>query len=257
MCECVTLVNGGVKTGKSTLSVYLALKYYKKNLRKWKLRKWLLHKEEEMPLLYSNIPLNCKWGYTPITNDILNRTKRVAFGSVCYIGEFSLVADSQAFKDQNLNERIMLFIKLFGHETHGSGKVFLDTQAIADCHYAIKRCISRYIYIERSIKWIPFIILFKVREMYYSDDNNIINTSEEDIEDNANKFLMITKSVWKKFDYTCYSCFTDSLEKEEFHVDYPNTLKATVIPSFKNYNTIPVAKSIDEIKESEMIKNGQ
>lgn len=242
-CEAVSMVTGGVKTGKSTLSVYLAIKHYKKNHFRWKIRstfqKLLGKKVDEEPLLYSNIPLK-KVKYVPVTNDILNRTKRINFGSVMYLGEFSLIADSQCYKDDELNERLMLFIKLFGHETHGKGKVFIDTQSIGDCHYAIKRCISRYIYIERSIKWIPFILIYKVRELIYSDDGSTMNTFNKDIEDDT-KTLIIFKSVWKKFDYCCYSAFTDHLEsvnKTKKIKSSTATLKAKKIPSFKKYKTI-------------------
>ena len=57
----VYLVTGAVKTGKSLLSVHLAIKQYKKNKRKWFFKKVLctiLHRDAPLkPMLYSNIPL--------------------------------------------------------------------------------------------------------------------------------------------------------------------------------------------------------
>lgn len=242
--DAITLVNGGVKTGKSTLSVYLALKHYKKNLKRWKIRKVLRKlfgkSEEEKPLLYSNIPL--KADYVLLSNEVLQRIKRIPYGSVVYIGEFSLVADNKFFKTASALqiESLMLFIKLFGHETGGKGKMFIDTQCISDLPVDVRRCLNRYLWIERSIKWIPFIIVIKVRELMYSEDNTSVNVFNSDIEDDT-KVLIISKSIWKKFDYCCYSVFTDSLEKSDLLINGSNlsSLKVHAIPSFKTYQTIP------------------
>ena len=243
--EALTLVNGGVKTGKSTLSVYLALKCYKKAINRWKIRK-IFRKlfgksEEEKPLLYSNIPL--KADYVLLSNEVLQRTKRIPYGSVVYIGEFSLVADNKFFKTASdlQIESLMLFIKLFGHETGGRGKMFIDTQCISDLPIDVRRCLNRYLWIERSIKWIPFVIVIKVRELMYSEDKTSVNVFNSDIEDNT-KVLIISKGVWKKFDYCCYSVFTDSLEvsNKVIKCDDVETLKVAAIPSFKTYQTIPI-----------------
>lgn len=248
--ECVILINGAVKTGKSTLSVHLAYKNYRKNLRRYYIRKFL-GKKDEKPLFYSNIPL--KFDYVPISNEILTRKKRIPYGSVCYLGEFSLVADNMFYKTASIleNETLMLFMKLFGHETGGKGKLFIDTQAVGDLPVNVRRCLSRYLYIERSIKFIPFIIVFKVRELMFSEDNSSINTFSSDIEDNC-KTLIISKRIWKKFDYCCYSAFTDDLEVSNNVIKGKdlNSLKALKIPSFKKYKTIPTY-DYDEKKEVE------
>lgn len=59
--SCVTLVTGGVKSGKSTFSVNLAIKTYKRIHLRWQFRsyfqKLLQRPIAEEPLLYSNIPL--------------------------------------------------------------------------------------------------------------------------------------------------------------------------------------------------------
>lgn len=237
--DAITLVNGGVKTGKSTLSVYLAIKHYKKALFKWRIRK-LFGKKEDKPLLYSNIPLKCD--FVLLSNEVLQRVKRISYGSVVYIGEFSLVADNKFFSTATLLQResLMLFIKLFGHETGGKGKLFIDTQAISDLPVDVRRCLNRYLWIERSIKWIPFILVFKVRELIYSEDNTSVNVFNSDVEDCV-KTLIVFKSIWKKFDYCCYSAFTDGLTKSDviIHGKKLHDLKVTAIPSFKYYQTIP------------------
>lgn len=236
--DAVTMINGGVKCGKTTLAVALAIKKHKRNHLIWKIKKYLrkilrINKEEEEPLLYSNIPLN--YPYVPLTTDIIDRTKRCNYKSVVLISEMSLVIDSMSYDNPVINEQVTLFIKLFGHSTRG-GSAFLETQALGDNHYAIKRCIGRYFWIHSLCKFIPFVLVYKVREMLYSDSNSM-NTFNEDIEDST-KLVIIFKSVWKKFDTYCYSTFTDNLERVTEVVKADN-LKCESIVSFKQYYTIP------------------
>lgn len=235
--NCVCLVTGAPKTGKSTVALLFARRKYKKQLFKYYIKKYLLFKDIEKPLFYSNIPV-C-WSYVEITKELLTRKKRFAYGSVVYIGEMSLVADSQLFKDPILNEELMLFIKLFGHETLG-GYLYLDTQSVEDNHFSIKRCLDSYIYIHHMVKWIPFIVICKVRELKYSSDNQTaVNVFNTDIEDDM-KTLVVRKKIWRYFDYCCYSVLTDNLEVENnvLPKDMQRDLKARKIVSFKDFKTI-------------------
>lgn len=240
----MVLITGGIKTGKSMLSVRLAVKLYRQQLMKWYIHRFFnvfkrksKRKLKEKPLLYSNIPL--KLNYVPLTNELLSRRDRFAFGSICYICESSLVADSMSYKDEELNERLLLFNKLFAHETHG-GTVIYDTQSISDNHYACKRCLSTYLHIHHTLKipLFPWVIMY-LREMYYSDDGAVTNTQESDVEDNL-KITLVPKSTWKLYDRYCYSVLTDDLQCERNEVNYKksNDLKARKIISFKKFKTI-------------------
>lgn len=208
---CMALVTGGVKTGKSTLSVYMAIKRFKASLRAVKFRnffrKIFARPLFELPKLYSNIPLNVP--YVPINQKLIKREYRFAYGSVIYINEASLFADSQMIKDMDLNERLLMFNKLIGHELLG-GYIIYDTQSIVDLHYSVKRCLSNYFYIHHLVKWIPGFMIAFVRECVYSEDGSVINSYGSDVEDELKKVL-IPKRIWKKFDAYCYSYATDSL----------------------------------------------
>lgn len=240
----MVLITGGIKTGKSMLSVRLAVKLYRQQLFKWYVHNGLQYlkrkskrKYKEKPLLYSNIPLKTK--YVPLTNDLLSRKERFTYGSICYICESSLVADSMSYKDDELNERLLLFNKLFAHETHG-GTVIYDTQSISDNHYACKRCLSTYLHIHHTIKipLFPFVIMY-LREMYYSDDGNVTNTQDSDVEDDL-KITLVPKATWKLYDRYCYSVLTDNLPIDSGEIDNKNCkdLKARRIISFKKFKTI-------------------
>lgn len=235
--SCMALVTGGVKAGKSTFSCALALSKYKSQVRKVRFANFfrrIFRKELfEKPLLYSNVPLNCE--YVPLTDDLLLRKQRFVYRSVIYAQEASLIADSQLIKDLDINQRLLLFNKLIGHETKG-GYLIYDTQCINDNHYSVKRCISEYFYIHDTIKWIPFILLCHVRELRYSDDGQEINVYEGDVEESM-RTVLVSKRIWKMFDAYCYSVLTDHLPVASEVVEGRELLdlKAHKIVSFRKY----------------------
>ena len=232
------MFTGGVKSGKSAVSLYFALKAYKRILRRWKLACFFcrLRRKElpEKPLLYSNIPL-CKIDYCELTRDHLLRKKRLNYGSVCFIDEASLVADSQLGKDlssRDINNDLLLFFKLFGHMTHG-GCCIVNSHCISDLHYALKRTISTYYYVH-SIGWFPFIKVAHLREEKYSDDGSVVNAYTEDVEESLKK-VAFSSRVFKKYDSYCFSYFTDGLETDnrEQYKESRDELKAKNLVSFR------------------------
>lgn len=234
----VFLCTGAVKTGKSFVSVRLAIKMYRKALFKYYVKTKLFFKKIEKPMLYSNIHLRYV-RYNLITQDIILRTKRVPYGSICFIDEASLLADSMCYKNEVTNEEINLFLKLFGHETKG-GYLIMNTQAIGDLHYGIKRCVNSYLWIHSKLK-LPFVTRLKVRELIYSDDSTTsVNVAANDVEDDL-KTLWILNKYYKYYDCFCYSIFTDDLP---VYVDYENkknlkndSLKTNKILSFRKFKS--------------------
>lgn len=229
------MVTGGVKTGKSTLSVFLAIKHHKVAVRRVKIRNFFCRLfgrsqyQSELPLLYSNIPLN--YPYVPLTDDLFLRKERFVYGSIIYVCEASLVADSQLIKDKYLNTRLLLFNKLIGHETKG-GKLIYDTQCVSDVHYSIKRSLSEYFYIHHLRKGLFFLTAYVI-ENRYSDDNSVVTVSDKDIEESGNlKKVLLSKKYWKYFDCYCYSVLTDNLPVQR-NVVNSVSLKANKILSFR------------------------
>ena len=114
----VFLVDGGVKTGKSLVSVMLAIKQYRKNLIRFyignclikffnlfrKLFKKPLRKLLEKPMLYSNMPLY-KVKYNYLTLEILCCENRIPHKSVVLLDEASLIADSMTAYGVNKLEK--------------------------------------------------------------------------------------------------------------------------------------------------------
>lgn len=169
-----------------------------------------------------------------MTTDILERNTRPRYGSILYLCESSLVADSMLFKDKDLNDRLLLFNKLIGHETKG-GYLVYDTQSVLDNHYAVKRCINSFLNIEKKTR-LPFFLILKVSLMKFND---VGVAPETYIDDNGNviakppRTVIVPTRVWRKFDCYCYSVMTDDkpvYDKIDAHV---TSLKADTIISFK------------------------
>lgn len=254
-CGNMVCITGGIKTGKSTLSVRQAIQLIRaqrfkvwlhNNILRYALyifyapwNKWKVKPKKERPELYSNVPL--KVDYKPITKALLERKERPIYGSVAYICEASLVADSMTYKDDTLNEELLLFNKLWGHSSKG-GYLIYDTQSIKDNHYSVKRCLNSYIYIHHTIKGLFFVYMW-IREERYTEDNSAVNTYSEDVEEKL-KLHIVPKSTWRKFDCYCYSALTDDkpVNEEIQKKNETKSLKAKNIVSFKNYKTIEVNK---------------
>ena len=233
---------GGVKTGKSAISVACSIKNWKSAHRRWRVscffakffnmfrRNKLLLPEE--PLLYSSIPLRGV-PFVRLTREHLLRKVRFNFKSIVFIDEASLIADSMLIKDKDINTELLLFFKLFGHETHG-GKCILNTHCITDLHYALKRTTSQYFYLHHLSKYIPFWTLAYMREERYSEDGTSTNIYNEDLEDTLKRVFMRTKT-FKQYDPYCFSSLTDSLPvQNRVERNFKNdSLKADTIPSFR------------------------
>lgn len=230
---CVT--TGGLKTGKSTFSLHLAYKTYKRNRRVVRIRNFfakLLSKPlEEEPLFYSTIPVG--FPHVRLTLDLIQRKARFAYKSVVWIDEATLLADSQLYKDQELNAELLEFCKLFGHETKG-GCLFFTSHCLTELHIAMRRASSEYFYVHSLCKWIPFFMIATVREERYSEDGTVVNNYDGDVEETMKKVL-IPKSIWKKFDCYCYSVLTDHLPVEKTLVETSN-LKCDEVVSFSPYH---------------------
>lgn len=239
------LISGGVKTLKTGTAVFLAVKRYRKSHRKWKFKaffqKLLRFPVSEEPHLYSSVPLR-NVPFVPLTGDILKRQDyRPTFGSVIFMQEASLFADSQAIRDQELNERLTLWNKLIGHETHG-GCIIYDTQSVQDCHYSIKRCLSNYMFITELIKIFPFFFIVKCRELTYSEDNSSVMTIDPEENQDSIRVLLVPKRILKYYDPYAYSYLTDNLTPLEnvTVLDKNASLKAKSIVTIRKFKTIDV-----------------
>lgn len=209
--NALTLITGGVKSGKDTLMCSLGLAEYKRNVRRWYLSKVFLFwkKLDEKPVMCTNFPIDLKEGYVKLTSDIVYGKVHLPKNSVILITEFSTFADFNSWKKID-NDRFSEFMKLCGHYYY---KVFTNSQALLDCHYALKRSCSSMVYIERLVKTIPFFLLFKLRNVVVVDES-VVNIAETEPD-----WFICSKRIWKKFNSHCFYGFvkdtplvTDTIE---------------------------------------------
>lgn len=255
--DSITQVNGAVGSGKTSTCVYLAIRETKIKRRKTKIKNWfrkLLGKDLlEMPLLYSNIPLyyNIKKDilldfYVPFTMEHITRQKRFNYNSVIFLSESSLIANSMDYKvfkenDNDINDRLNLFLKLIRHETKSSGCcLFTETQSRNDNHYSFDRNISTCLFITKAIK-IPFFRLVWCRELIYQD--NTLNEFDDDIKEATNQYwYLIPKSIFKKYNSYAYSFLTDDLDKmNNADLYYDDINKRFYIATLHKYNEIEIS----------------
>lgn len=226
--------SGGVKSGKTTFSFYLAYKTWKRNVRRVKFRNFfarLFKKEEQpLPLFYSTIPV--AFPHVIVTRELMTRQHRFVYGSVIFVDEASLFADSLIAKTMgaDINDRLLMFNKLIAHELKAGGTIIYNSQQISDLHVSIRRCLSETFYVHSTFKWLPFFMIATVREERYAEDGTIVNTYENDVEDHLKK-VIIPKKVWKMFDCYCYSILTDNKPVDDRVIE-ADTLKAKEIISF-------------------------
>ena len=235
----LTMITGGVKTGKTLLSVSSVKREYTKARIKYYVKKCYYKmfkknklKDLEEPLIYTNIPLNDKiFKHQCLLSDsLILRLHRFNYGSIIFIDEASLVADSMAIRDESVNEKIKEFFKLIAHETRG-GKVIINSQSLLDVHYNIKRSVSNYIYIVKDIKLLfHHILVYK----YLTFQDDVVNVSTGNVDKTEETYrCFISKSSYKYYDRYCYSVLTDSLPKDNHEIkSWGNSLKIGKIFSF-------------------------
>lgn len=197
--NALTLITGGVKSGKDTLMCSLGIAEYKRNVRRWYLAKAFMFwkKFDEKPVICTNFPIDVKGGYVKLTSDIVYGKVHLPKNSVILITEFSTFADFNSWKKID-NDRFSEFMKLCGHYYY---KVYTNSQALLDCHYALKRSCSSMVYIERLIKTFPFFLIFKLRNVVVVDES-VVN-----IADTEPDWFVCSKRIWKKFNSHCFYGF--------------------------------------------------
>lgn len=216
----VCLITGGVKCGKTLLSVNLATKDYRRRYLKYWIKKNIFQdKKVECPLFYTN-SISFSFGNRKrkkkhkldkniryLNTDMLLRCTRFNYGSVIFVQECSLLADNMDYNDKVRNVDLSLFNKLIAHETRG-GAVYYDTQSVYDSHYSIKRVCSTYIFIQKNINFLLFHVLY-VREMINTE--NGVNDFTDDIDSTTRKVLI---PFWyhNRYDRYEFSRFTDTLD---------------------------------------------
>ena len=247
----VCLITGGVKCGKSLLSVKLSIKDFRSRHRKWWFFRHILRdKKKEEPMYYTNVqvsfgsikrkkPHRLDRCIKLCTLESLLRMERYNYKSVIYIQEASLMSDNMDFNNKTRNVDLSLYAKLIAHETRG-GALYIDTQSVLDVHYAFKRVASTYFFIQKNLNLFLFHILY-VREMINTE--NGVNTFQDDVDTTTRKVLI---PFWYHYKYNRYeySYLTDDLK-----VSNESNVKHHGVISFNPLYMQHADKRVKEIKK--------
>lgn len=242
----LVFVDGTLGAGKSFYCVNLAVRIYKRELRRYRISKVLLSllsfvpkfKDAlsglEKPMLYSNIPLR-RVRMSNLTLDVLLRKVRIPYRSVILIDEMSLVADQFDYKDVNITDALRDFFKLYRHMSKG-GTIILNSQSTRDLHTSIKSCLSDYFYLHHRVKFPLFSVIW-MQEMAYSADKDgqaIVNARTGDIEDGL-KMVLVPNKYFGYYDTYAYSVLTDGLTVYDdwYVLDRKDSAKVRHVLTFK------------------------
>lgn len=291
--DSVVMINGGVGSGKSSLSVSLSKRAINKAHNIWwrRLHIWRyipiinylmrIDKNEEEPKLYSNIPIykDINKGilfrhYVPFTTNHLLRVFRMNRKSVVLIDEASLLANSTSGivsktnpNAKFINQQLTLFLKLIRHELHGNyrnlfggyANVYYNSQSRNDLHFAFDRVVNQSLYITKSIS-LPFFKIVWCRDLLLMD--SVVNNYDDDYkEDKSNRWFLLSKKVYKSYNSYAYSFLSDDLDSYVPPIFvYKNRFEIATLVDFDEIlssNRILESLYEDYKKESEVVESGQ
>lgn len=231
--DTVIAYSGGLGSGKSYLSVKMALKLLDKNRRivKWENRfirlKNKIKKQnlplKEKPKLYSNIPIRIskKEMSIELTADHLLLRERLAYKSIVLLDEIDAFANQFEYKHPNIIDNFNEFVRLFRHYTH-NGYLVVNTQCSENMNLFIRRRLNTVFNLMRFRVWFKLFYTVRVRNINISEE---IKTVEEDHAEDSYSTLFGLAFFSKKYDTHCYSVRYDSVDVKNDNLYKNDTLK--------------------------------
>lgn len=212
--DTIIAFTGGLGSGKSFLSVKLAIKLLKRQIRKVKWKntinfiKCKIKKTNFEPLpipqLYTNIPvfINKKQGFSiELTEEHLLLRKKIIPRSVVFIDEIGAYASQFEYNNKNISDNFDEFIRLFRHYTLG-GYLVVNDQCSENIVLTVRRRLNTVNNLFYFRVWFKLIWTVRVRNISISEEIKTIE--ENDKEDNMSKMWGFMP-LFKRYDTFCYS----------------------------------------------------
>lgn len=202
--DTLVAFTGGLGSGKSFMSVKMAIKLLKKNRFKVKLHN-VLHpkKKRPKPLLYSSIPLRIsRREYAEVlTAEHLLLREAVVPKSVVFIDEIGAFANQFEFKNPLVIRNFNEFVRLFRHYTRG-GYLVCNDQCSENIVLEVRRRINTVFNLMHFKKFLCFCWV-KCRNISVSEE---IKTVEEgNTEDNMRTLYGVIPLFMRHYDTHCYA----------------------------------------------------
>lgn len=221
--DTIIAYTGGLGSGKSLLSVKMAIKLVRKNRGKvWRYnhiwfyfkryfgnKKKRLHftKIKDRPMLYSSIPVRFRshffakkeWAII-LKEEHLLLQERLKEKSVVFIDEIGSFANQFQYKNPNILDNFNEFVRLFRHYTKG-GYFVCNDQCSENIVLEVRRRINQVYNLMHFRKFL-FIYWVKVRNISISEEIKTIE--EQNTEDNMRTLIGILPPKGT-YDTYCYS----------------------------------------------------
>lgn len=217
--ETITAYTGGLGSGKTLMSVHMAKKIYKKQIRKWKwtnfkidLRNRFRNTMEdhiEKPLLFSNMPFYINKRKGILTNKItashLLEQERIPLGSVVMIDELGAFANQFEYTNRNVVVTLDDFIRFFRHYTKG-GYLVVNDQCSENINLVVRRRLNIVHNLANCFVLWRFCFYFE-RMITISEEIKTIDMRSQETDkenDTQNNMVFRFKFLWHKNDYDTY-----------------------------------------------------
>ena len=250
--DTVVAFTGGLGSGKSFLSVDIAIKLLKRKRREVWLKNLFNKKGEKLPrpLLYTSIPVSIskKENAVILTEKHLLLQEKLVPRSLCFIDEIGSFCSQFDFKAKNADV-FDEFVRFFRHYTK-NGYIVCNDQCSENIVLQVRRRLNTVYNLTGFRKWFGFIYTVKVRNISVSEEIKTIE--EQDTEDNMT--TLIGFLPWRKrYDTHCYSPRYDYVD--EGTVEHHTTLQKLDILRLPK-ETVPTLDSrIKSVKEAEKAEN--
>lgn len=200
--DTVVAFTGGLGSGKSFLSVQMAIRLLKRKRREvW----WhnLFHKKDplEKPLLYSSIPVRVskKEMATVLTDDHLLLQKHIVKNSVLLLDEIGGYCSQFDYRVVN-SEVFDEFVRFFRH--YVQGYLVCNDQCSENIVLHVRRRLNTVYNLMGFRKWFFFFYTVKVRNISVSEEIKTIE--EQDTEDNMTTLFGLLP-FFRRYDTHCYA----------------------------------------------------
>lgn len=252
--ETITSYTGGLGSGKTLLSVDKALSLYRKNLRRWKRKKWLYHVlhidqkfTDEEPILLSNIPIKIGKGKycVRLKKEHLLLQERIPQKSVILLDEIGSFASQFDYNQKNVIVVFDEFVRFFRH--YVNGYIVCNDQCSENINLVIRRRINKITNLSNCFV-IFHLCFYYSRQINISEEIKTVDSSQgnksnqNDTQDNMNFSF---KFVFNKnaYDSRCYSVRYDSVpEAVNSSFDQKKTHDLLKCPRDKDSNEKPLTK---------------
>lgn len=202
--DTVVAFTGGLGSGKSLMSVEMAIKLLRRQRRRVFWKNLLRKKSEKLPtpLLYSSIPVRVsrKEMATKLTEQHLTLQEKLIRGSVIFIDEIGSFCSQFDYKAKNADV-FDEFIRFYRHYTKG-GFIVCNDQCSENIVLQVRRRINTVYNLMGFRKWFGLFYTVHVRNISVSEEIKTIE--EQNAEDNT-RILFGFMPIFRRYDTWCYA----------------------------------------------------